>query len=227
MRDVDLERQGAVFVLTMNAGDNRLNRSFIEVMTTALEEVEQASGPVALVTTGGQPKFYSNGLDLEWLIEQGPEGARTFLADVQRFLARVLGLSVPTVAAINGHAFAAGAILALAHDYRVMRADRGFFCLSEIDLGLPLPPGMLALVQAKLDRVVCRDLILTGRRTSGQEAAAMRIVDAAMAAADVLPEAVARAAALAEKDRATFGAMKRAMYRTTLQLLEAGLLDHA
>lgn len=41
----------------MNAGDNRLNRSFIEVMTTALEEVEQASGPVALVTTGGQPKF--------------------------------------------------------------------------------------------------------------------------------------------------------------------------
>jgi enoyl-CoA hydratase/carnithine racemase len=193
----------------------------------ALEEVEQASGPVALVTTGGQPKFYSNGLDLEWLIEQGPEGARTFLADVQRFLARVLGLSVPTVAAINGHAFAAGAMLALAHDYRVMRADRGFFCLSEIDLGLPLPPGMLALVQAKLDQVVCRDLILTGRRTSGQEAAAMRIVDAAMAAADVLPEAVARAAALAEKDRATFGAMKRAMYRTTLHLLEAGLLDHA
>jgi hypothetical protein len=55
----------------------------------------------------------------------------------------------------------------------------------------------------------------------------MRIVDAAMAAADVLPEAVARAAALAEKDRATFGAMKRAMYRTTLHLLEAGLLDHA
>ena len=77
-----------------------------------------------MVTTA-TGKFFSNGLDLEWLGAHGEEMAG-YIARVQALFARVLELPVVTVAALQGHTFAAGAMLALAHDYRVMRADRGF-----------------------------------------------------------------------------------------------------
>ena len=63
---------------------------------------------------------------------------------VHELLARLLEIGVPTVAAIQGHAFAAGAMLALAHDERVMRADRGWSCLPEVDINIPFTPGMSA-----------------------------------------------------------------------------------
>ena len=68
---VDLKREGEVFILIMQSGENRFNRLFIEAMNQALDTVEQSSGPAALVTVGGEEKFYSNGLDLAWLIGDG------------------------------------------------------------------------------------------------------------------------------------------------------------
>jgi len=44
-----------------------------------------------------------------------------------------------------GHAFAAGALLSLAHDYRVMRTGRGWFCLPEIKLKMFFRGGTLEL----------------------------------------------------------------------------------
>ena len=98
----------------------------------------------ALVTVANG-KFYSNGLDLQWLSANG-EKAQWYVDRVHGLFARVLTLPVPTIAAINGHAFGAGAMLALAHDFRVMRTDRGFFCLPEVDIRIPFTPGMAALV---------------------------------------------------------------------------------
>jgi enoyl-CoA hydratase/carnithine racemase len=220
---IALDRQDAVFVLTMRSGENRFNRAFLDALVGAFDEVWGASGPVALVTTGAD-RFYSNGLDLTWLTGDGQHDGAAFVGDFLRFLGRVLASPVPTVAAINGHAFAGGGMFALAHDYRVMRADRGFFCLPEIDLGMSLAPGMLALVQAKLDQRTCHDLVVSGRRVGGTEAAALRIVDDAVGAEQLLPKAIERAAALAAKDRATYGALKRDLFAPALALLEAASL---
>ena len=137
MNIIDLKKEGDVFILTMNSGENRFNRTFIEAMNEALDSVEKSSGAAALVTTGGEDKFYSNGLDLAWLTGDGQTEAPEFIRTVLKFLGRVMAFPLPTVAAINGHAFAAGAMLALAHDFRVMRADRGFFCLPEVDINIP------------------------------------------------------------------------------------------
>jgi enoyl-CoA hydratase/carnithine racemase len=224
MSAVDLRREGAVFVLTMQAVENRFNRPFIAALNEALDTVEASSGPAALVTTSATEKFYSNGLDLAWLAGDGQAEGGAFVGDVMRFLGRLMALPVPTVAAINGHAFAAGAMMALAHDFRVMRADRGFLCLNEIDIHIPLAPGMAALVRNRLPAATLRDMVLTGARIGGEEARARGIVDEAVAAAEVVPRAVARVAALADKDRATYAALKRGLYGEVLAVLAAGAL---
>jgi enoyl-CoA hydratase/carnithine racemase len=221
---VDLRREGAVFVLTMQNGENRFNRAALDALSAALDEVERSTGPAALVTTG-QDKFYSNGLDLTWLSGDGQREGGTFISALLKVFGRLLVFPVPTVAAINGHAFAAGGMLALAHDFRVMRADRGYFCLPEVDIKLPLAPGMTALIKCRLTPTAFRDAILTGARFGGTEAHTRGIVDEALPPGEVLPWAIARAAALAEKDRQIYGALKRGMYTDTVVVLDSGALQ--
>jgi Delta3-Delta2-enoyl-CoA isomerase len=225
MNIVDLKPDGDVFILTMRSGENRFNPSFIGDINRALDQVERSTGPAALVTVGGEEKFYSNGLDLAWLMGEGRKEWKNFIPEVLKFLGRLMGFPVPTVAAMNGHAFAAGAMLALAHDFRVMRADRGFFCFPEVDIKIPLAPGMRALIQSRFSPVVFRDLILTGARVGGSEAKEKGIVDEAVPADQVLPRAVARAAALSNKDRHIYRTLKRGMYAEALTLLESGEAD--
>jgi enoyl-CoA hydratase/carnithine racemase len=221
MAMIDLQRDGAVFILTMQSGENRFNRPFLNALNEALDTVEGSSGPAALVTTGGAEKFYSNGLDLSWLGGDGQREGAAFVRDLLRFLGRVMACPVPTVAAVNGHAFAAGGMLALAHDFRVMRSDRGFFCLNEIDIHIPLAPGMAALVKNRLTGLTLRDVVLTGTRIGGEEACRRGIVDEAVPAAEVLPRAMTRATALAGKDRTTYAALKRELYGEVLRILAA------
>ena len=64
---IELARDGDVFTLTMNAGENRWNTTFVRAFAAALDEVDASSGPAALVTTSASEKFFSNGLDLDWV----------------------------------------------------------------------------------------------------------------------------------------------------------------
>jgi len=211
---IELERRGDVWVLRLCHDENRFNRASIGALHGALDEIEATGGPSALVTTG-DGKFYSNGLDLDWLMAGGDE-TEGFLPDVHRLLGRVLGLNVVTVAAINGHAFAGGAMLASAHDFRVMREDRGYWCLPEVDLGLPLTPGMYAVLAAHLPRPALAEAALTGRRYDGPNALAMGIVDELAAADDVVDRAVVLAAESAGKSREVIAEHKRLMYGDAL-----------
>jgi enoyl-CoA hydratase/carnithine racemase len=217
---IRLERDGDVWMLHMESGENRFAAPFVAALEDALSEVEKTDGPAALVTTGAG-KFYSNGLDLD-AMARDPDEAGALLARVLRLFGRILAFPGATVAAVNGHAFAGGAMLAVAHDVRVMRADRGYVCLPESDLGLPLQPGMTALLAARLPRRTAHEAIVTGRRYGGTDALAAGIVDHAVPEAEVLPRAVGIARALAGKHRPTLAALKRGLYGDALTLLDAG-----
>ncbi|HST55953.1 MAG TPA: enoyl-CoA hydratase/isomerase family protein [Solirubrobacteraceae bacterium] len=214
-----LDRQDDVFVLNLGDDENRFNAASLTALEACLDEVEAAPAPRALVTAA-TGKIWSNGLDLEWLGTQG-DAVGPFITRLHGLLARVLELNVPCVAALQGHTFAAGAMLALAHDERVMRADRGFFCLPEVDINIPFTPGMSALIAARLSKRTAHESMTTGRRYGGEDAARAGIVEEAVAEADVLPRAIERAAALAGKDPATFKAIKQRLYADTLDALRS------
>ena len=216
---IDLTREGDVFVLRYDAPENRFRPEGVAAWHEALDEVEAAGSPAALVTTG-TGKFYSNGLDLEWMMgEASPEERKAYLPGVLSVMARVLTFPTITVAAINGHAFGAGAQLSLAHDYRVMRIDRGYWCMPEIDLGAPLHPGMTAIIQARLPHQSAHEVIVTGTRYGAELALERRIIDHAEPEAQVVPKAVELAAALASKANPIMRQLKRDLYPSTLEAL--------
>ena len=212
-----LDRDGEVFILHLGQAENRFTADSVGEINAFLDEVEAAPQPRALVTRASG-KTWSLGLDLDWLGTHS-DGVLPFINSVHGLLDRVLVMPMATVAALQGHTFAAGAMLALAHDFRVMRADRGYFCLPEIDINLPFTDGMSALIQSKLGHRVAHESMLTGRRYGGSDAAAEGIVDAAVPEAEVLEAAIERARRLASKDGPTLGAIKQRMYSGAHRLL--------
>lgn len=212
-----LERDGDVFVLTLDEDENRFNPDWVAAINESLDQVEAAEAPRALVAAGAG-KIWSNGLDLEWFAANVDQ-VNDFLLDVHELFARVLSLGVPTIAAIKGHAFAAGAMLALACDERIMREDRGYFCLPEVDIRIPFTPGMDALIKSRLTPQVAHEAMTTGRRYGGADAVAAGIAQQAVAEDAVVPSAIARAAELAPKDPTTLATIKQRLYGPVLETL--------
>jgi len=78
------------------------------------------------------------------------ENFRDSIIRFQELLARVVEFPLPTLCVFNGNAIAGGYILGLAHDFRVMHETNGAICLSELKLGLPLPPPYMDMLAYKL-----------------------------------------------------------------------------
>jgi enoyl-CoA hydratase/carnithine racemase len=212
-----LSREGNVYLLWLGDGQNRLNLDWIAAVEAHLGELEDSPAPRALVTSASG-KCWSTGIDLDW-IAANPEKTEEFLERLHALFARVLALGVPTVAAIQGHAFAAGAMLALAHDQRVMRRDLGHFCLPEIDLSLAFTPAMIELIRARLNPQVAHEAMTTGRRYGGADALAHGIVDQLADSDELAVRAIELAATLADKDPATLAAIKQRLYAGVLAQL--------
>src|SRR3954454_2184848 len=143
-----LTQDGPVWTIDLGDDENRFSPEWLTTVEGFLDDVAAGTEPAALVTRGAG-KFYTNGLDLEWL-GAPPDELGAYVGRVHALFERVLTLPVPTIAAVNGHAFGAGAMLAMAHGFRVMRCERGYFCFPEVDIHIPFTTGMSALIQAKL-----------------------------------------------------------------------------
>ncbi|MES2720969.1 MAG: enoyl-CoA hydratase/isomerase family protein [Pseudomonadota bacterium] len=211
MSAVQLSREGAVWVLTMTQGDNRFNDASLAEWHAALDTVESTTGPVALVITSADPKFFSNGIDLEGIFaSHGAEYLiNTFVPRLDAFLLRMARFPMPVVMAMNGHAYAGGALLAATGDFRVMRADRGRFCFPEVDIKLPFTPIMDQIVKLLPNAQAAWTMAVTAAAWGGEECLQRGVVDAAVGESEVLPSALAMAQQLAGKDRSTYAAIKR------------------
>ncbi|MDI9950998.1 enoyl-CoA hydratase/isomerase family protein [Rhodococcus sp. IEGM 1305] len=214
-----LTYQDTIAVLDLGDDENRFSPEWLDTVDRLLDDAHD-HGAQALVTTA-TGKFYSNGLDLDWLMANG-DRADWYVGRVQALFSRILTLPLPTVAAVNGHAFGAGAMLGIAHDYRVMRSDRGYYCFPEVDIHIPFTPGMAALIQAKLTPQTAITAMTTGRRYGGPAAQTSGLVDGTAPEGAVLGAAVDLIAPLAGKDTGTLGAIKSTMFAPAVAALASG-----
>lgn len=207
---------GNTAILDLGQSENRQSITWMQQVNELLDQV--LAGPASALVTTGSGKFYSNGLDVseaDGPVELGPEYVRL----LQELYRRLLVLPMPTVAAVNGHAFGGGALLAMAHDYRVMRAERGFFCFPEVNIGIAFTPGMAALVQAKLTAAQARDAMLTAQRFGGEQAVEAGLVDDAVPSEQLLERAVELASANLPQHPRTLGTVKEIMYANAVTAL--------
>ncbi|MEZ0053671.1 enoyl-CoA hydratase/carnithine racemase [Mycobacterium sp. MAA66] len=214
---INLTYQENIAILNLGDDENRFSLGFLDDINAVLDDVQ--ANAQGLVTTGAG-KFYSNGLDLDWLMAHGDQ-MQWYVGRVHALFSRVLTLPIPTAAAVNGHAFGAGAMLAMAHDYRTMRADRGFFCFPEVDIHIPFTRGMAALIQSKLTPQAAIASMTTGRRFGGDDAARYGLADAAAAEDAVVADAIAMLIPLVGKDSGTLGAIKATMFASAVEALAA------
>lgn len=213
MAIIELEREGTVALIRMNNVKNTQNLFFAQTMNSLLDEVENDAGITALVIASTDEKNWSQGIDLEWLNhqieEKNNEAARGFFLGMDEVYAKLLLLSVPAIAAINGHAFGNGAFLASACDYRFMNAHRGFFCFPEIDLRMDFQPGIVTMLAHKLPYIKLMDLIMSGKHATAAELEEHHIVEKACAGvAETIEESIAFAESFT-KDRITFAKHKK------------------
>ena len=211
-----LEKDGTVAVISLGAGENRFNLDSVRAVDALLTEVE--GGDYSALVTTAEGKIWSNGFDTPWIAANRDLASETMLAG-ERLLARMLTFPIPTVAALQGHCFAAGMLYALAHDLRVMRADRGFLCLPEVTFGAVFTPGMTDLITARMSPAVAHRAMVLGHRFGGAEALATGLVDDAVAEDEVLSRAISLASTYAGNARDSVVALKRQLYARPLMTL--------
>ncbi|NLV79922.1 MAG: enoyl-CoA hydratase/isomerase family protein [Rhodococcus sp.] len=218
-----LERDGDVHILHLGTrgeevSENRFHPDMLTELDTLLDEVEAHDGPTALVTAA-TGKFWSNGLDTDWIFGHIGD-LPAYLDSVHRLYVRMLTFPAATVAAVQGHAFGAGAMLALTNDFRVMRADRGYWCLPEVQLNMPFTVGMAALIRARLPIQTGVEAMTTGRRYGGADAVAAGIVERHVDDDAVLATAVEQAAALTATRGPNLAGIKRSLHTPLIAALE-------
>jgi enoyl-CoA hydratase/carnithine racemase len=212
-----------VAIVTLNNGENRFNPDFIRAYLDVMDKIENETEALTLVVRSSHDKIFSNGLDLDWLFpviqNKDVKTAKDFFYLLNVFFKRTLMSPMITVAAINGHAFAGGAIYTCAFDFRFMRSDRGFFCVPEVDLGIPFLPGMLALLNRAIPRQKFEELQFTGKRLTAAECAASNIVAKACHINDLMNETLSFAKSL-KKRRAVILEMKKRMHGDILHAID-------
>lgn len=189
-----------VAVLTLNNPDRR--NSMSDAMTgqwrETIADLAQDRDLRCVVVTGAGSAFSSGG-DLSWLADRGvesvPDLRDRMLAFYRTWLA-ITELEVPTIAAVNGPAVGAGLCVALACDL-VYAADSAKLLAPFTALGLH--PGMAATyLLPKAGGVhLARELLLTGRTITGEEAAREGLINRAYPKDDLIQHVMEIAAAIA------------------------------
>jgi enoyl-CoA hydratase/carnithine racemase len=218
-----------VAIVTLNSGENRFNPDFLNAVLDVLDTVEKEASASALVITSAHEKIFSNGIDLEWLVpviqKRDIDTAKNFFYLLNKLFKRTLTYPMLTVASINGHAFAGGAIWCCAFDFRLMRSDRGFFCFPEVDLGIPFLPGMLGLLKKAIPMYKMEEMIYSGNRLTAEECQAHHIITKACPIDSLMKETLGFAKLL-NKKRAVIKEFKRRMYKDIVHALDVEDVDY-
>lgn len=220
MKYLDLKKDGNVFVVTLIDSENKntfCSEALIEY-NQVFDEIENSPGNASMVITSSNPKFFSNGINLQWFSSASVEERNGFLHRVKKTLLRAATLNLPTIACITGHAYAMGAIMASSLDFRIMRADKSRFCFPEVTYGMPLDEPLLALISNLSSRHAVNEMVLSGKALTGEECIEKCIVNYIYPEAELFEQAMTFARDMASKDRSNYAMIKGSLKKTLVDM---------
>jgi enoyl-CoA hydratase/carnithine racemase len=210
MEHIKTENNDGLLVVTMARGKaNALNAAMVEELNRAIEGAASGEAVRGVVLASDRPKVFSGGFDVMEVFEYDREAMTDFFGRFIDLYEGMMRLPKPVVAAINGHAFAGGAVMALAADKRVMAEGNFGFALNEINLGLALQPGMIRMAISAIGATNAREIVLEGKTVSPARALEIGLASELASPEAVLDRAMAQAREMAQKPPVTFAAIKR------------------
>jgi len=178
------------------------------------------------VIVTGEGKFWSNGLDLAWVDAHTTEEVNDFTRQLNDIMSTILTFPIPTIAALNGHWCAAGGMMGLTFDHRIMNAEKGYFFIPAVDLGVVYSSFQIELMKAKLPFWMHREVIIyNSTRWQAKELCQHHVIDSAVQSDQVLPESLLLATELIKtkghgSSRNAMGPIKVKVYGPVLAALK-------
>ncbi len=224
MAIIEWKKDGTVAVMTMNNGENRHNPDFNRAILNAFDEIENDESISSVVITSSDQKNWSQGIDVEWIMgamnNKDTPAIKDFMYGLDRIFKRILCFPMPVIAAINGHVFGDGTIMACACDFRFMKADRGYFCFPEVDINIPFLPGMLAIIKKAIPYYKLEELVYSGKRATAKELEASHVIVKASENEEALLEDAMAFARTFTKKRAVFEQLKKRLHKHIVEIMK-------
>jgi len=186
---------------------NTLDPVLVATLNQKLDEAEASGRPLVLTGVG---RFFSAGLHLESLPEDREEMGR-FLDEFEDLLLRLFLLPCPTVAAVNGHAVAGGAILAAACDVRFGAEGNYRIGVSEVSLGVIFPATAFQIIRAAVPRSRMPEVLLAGQLNKPVAAVGAGFLHQLSPPEELIERAVEHAEMLGAQPRVAYTHSKRAL----------------
>jgi methylglutaconyl-CoA hydratase len=217
-----MQNDSGLTTILLNRAEKRnaLTPQLIEELTQALESCAANSHCHVIALTGAGSAFCA-GLDLEHLRAMVPDPQQSPHAGNERYRAeaeaianlyRVLySLPKPTIAAVNGPAVAGGMGLATLCDF-TLAVPEAKFGYTEVRIGF-IPAIVSAFLRRQIGDKGARDLLLTGRILSAEEAHALGLVTRIVPEPELMQEVRSLAARLMRNSPAAMEATKRLLGR--------------
>jgi len=197
---IDIERDGAVAVVTMNRQEalNAFNTAQLEELLAAMRLLGADDAIRAIIITGAGDRAFAAGADIKEMEAKSPLEAKAFAELGHAVCAAIERAPQPTIAAVNGFALGGGCEIALACDIR-LAAERASLGQPEVALGIFPGWGGTQRLPRLIGTGLAKELIFTGRRVDAAEALRIGLVNSVHPAQELLGKAWELAAQIAEQ----------------------------
>jgi enoyl-CoA hydratase/carnithine racemase len=221
---VKVSKEDRVCIVTIdNPPVNMISRPVVEDLRGALEGVWADDDVKVVVITGGGQMAFIAGADINAILElKTPGEAKQIVTEVHELFLTIENSPKPIIAAINGHCLGAGIELAMACHMRIAN-NRAMFGQPEIGLGIIPGFGGTQRLPRLVGKGKALELILTGDRITGAEAATIGLVNKAVPGTEVMKTAVSLAKKIASFGRPAIAAAVESVTRGLGVTLREGL----
>ena len=181
-----------------------------------------------LLFTSAQTQFFSNGIEPTLMYQKSDSEIREAVSLLIRCATLYYNFPVPTIAVINGHCMAAGAVFAIYSDYRYMVDKGGRIGFSEALVGLNFPSAPTMVLRDLVGTTKTRDLLYFGKQLKGPEAKEIGLVDEVLPIESLYPECMKLAESLSKLTYNSARGMKtaqRSYYRPIIDAISPEDVD--
>ncbi len=219
-----IQNHDGALLVTMNTNPvNKQNEAFFADLHACFDTLDREHPMVPIVLTG-QGRVFSAGLDFEEVFgffERATIAETSaWFARYYKTISRVLVADRMVVGAINGHAYAGGAVLTLACDHRIGPLEGARASLNEVPIGIPMPCPYVELARSRMGDREAQEWILFGREYAPTEALASGFFHQLAPNDKLLDVALSKARSIPPLARAAYVASKKALLCPLLDQIE-------